>query len=290
LRIDAGVRLNITNEERDAGEEAMPAGAADAGAQNNVRPSGSIGVIWSAWNEGADHVKPFVNYRNTFKPAAVDFGIGEGETEGPLKPETSHSVEGGVKIRTWQGRVDIEATTFLMDFANLVIARTVNGLPSLMNAGTERFKGFELGTAWHLPQDVTARASYSFHDAKFVDFSFEFDPGVPTQLGGKQLEMSARHLASAGAIYAPARGVTGFAEMNFVGSRFLNKRNTALADGYAVFAAGVGYRTSAWELRLDGHNLTDERPPVSESELGDAQYYRLPARRVNATFTVRFGR
>ena len=113
---------------------------------------------------------------------------------------------------------------------------------------------------------------------------------MPTQLGGKQLEMSARHLASAGAIYAPARGVTGFAEMNFVGSRFLNKRNTALADGYAVFAAGVGYRTSAWELRLDGHNLTDERPPVSESELGDAQYYRLPARRVDAMFTVRFGR
>jgi len=289
LRIDAGIRLNITNEERGRGNEPV-AGATDAGAQNNVRPSGGIGAIWSAWAHDADHVKPFVNYRNTFKPAAVDFGIGEAGGEGPLKPETSHSVEGGVKIRTWQGRVGIEATTFLMDFANLVIARTVNGLPSLMNAGTERFKGVELGTVWSLPQNVTARGSYSFHDSRFVDFSFEFDPGVPTQLAGKRLEMVARHLASAGLIYAPTRGVTGFAEMNLVGSRFLNKRNTALADGYAVLAAGVGYRTGTWELRLNGRNLTDERAPVAESELGDAQYYRLPARRVDASFTVRLGR
>jgi outer membrane receptor protein involved in Fe transport len=184
----------------------------------------------------------------------------------------------------------VDATTFLMDFANLVIARTINGLPSLTNAGTQRFKGFELGTVWSLPQNVTARASYSFHDARFVDFAFEFDPGVPTQLGGKRLEMSARHLASAGVVYAPSRGVTAFAEMHAVGSRFLDKRNTALADGYAEFAAGVGYRTGTWELRLAGQNLTDERPPVAESELGDAQYYRLPARRLDAIVTVRLGR
>jgi iron complex outermembrane receptor protein len=293
LRIDAGIRLNITNEERERGEDAVtPAAEADAGARTNVRPSGGVGAIWSAWTHDADHVRLFANYRNTFKPAAIDFGIGEdeGEQEGLLKPETSQNYEGGVKIRTWQGRVGIEASAFLMDFANLVIARTVNGLPSLTNAGTERFKGFELGSAWYLPQNVTARASYSFHDARFVDFLQEFDPGVPTQLGGKRLEMSARYLASAGLTYAPTRGVTGFAEMNVVGSRFLNKRNTALADGYAVLAAGLGYRTGTWELRVDGRNLTGERPPVAESELGDAQYYRLPARRVDATFTVRVGK
>ena len=290
LRIDAGVRLNITSEEREGGDSETPTGAEDAGVQTNVRPGGSIGAIWSAWAQGADHVRLFADYRNTFKPAAVDFGIGEGEVEGPLKPETSQSYEGGLKARAWQGRVGIEATAFLMDFANLVIARTVNGLPSLTNAGTERFKGLELGTAWYLPRSITARASYSFHDATFVDFIQEFAPGVSTQLGGKRLEMSARHLASAGLIYAPAHGVVGFAELNGVGSRFLNKRNTALADAYVTVAAGVGYRASRWELRLNGRNLTDQRAPVAESELGDAQYYRLPARRADLTMTVRVGR
>ena len=295
LRIDAGLRLNITNEEREGEEEAVkPAGAAEQGAQTNVRPSGSLGAIWSAWTSGVDHVRLFANYRDTFKPAAVDFGIGEeeggGEAEGPLKPETSRSVEGGVKVRTWKGRLDIEATSFVMNFANLVIARTVNGLPALTNAGTERFKGFELGAHAVLPSHVILRGSYSFHDAKFVDFVREFDPGVPTQLAGKRLEMSARHLGSARVLYAPSRGITALAEIEFVGSRFLNQRNTALADGYATLGAGVGYRTAAWEVRVDGHNLTDERPAVAESELGDAQYYRLPSRRVDATFTVRFGK
>ncbi len=255
----------------------------DPGAQNHVRPSGSVGAIWSAWSEGPDYVRLFANYRNTFKPAAVDFGIGEsdsGEGAGPLKPETSQSVEGGLKVRTWQGRASLEATAFLMDFQNLVIAQIVNGVPGLTNAGTERFQGFELGSAWYLPRSVTARASYSFHDATFRDYVTEFD-GVPTQLAGKRLETSPRHLASAGFAYAPVKGIVASAELQLVGARFLDKRNRALADGYATFGAGIGYRTGVWDVRLDGRNLSDERPPISESELGDAEYYRpaRPARR-----------
>ena len=146
LRFDAGVRLNVTNEERKNGNEAEAANAgADESAQNNVRPSGSLGAIWTAWAQDADHLRLFANYRNTFKPAAVDFGIGD-EGEGPLKPETAQSYEAGVKVRVAHGRVGLEATTFLMNFSNLVIAHTTNGLPALTNAGTERFKGFELGT------------------------------------------------------------------------------------------------------------------------------------------------
>ena len=57
---------------------------------------------------------------------------------------------------------------------------------------------------------------------------------------------------------------------NYVGERFLNKRNTALAPAYTTWSAGIGYRFEAWEIRLDGENLNDTRPPVAESELGDA--------------------
>ena len=45
-----------------------------------------------------------------------------------------------------------------------------------------------------------------------------------------------------------------------------------------VVDASIGYRFDGWELRLAGYNLTDSRDPVSESELGDGQYYRMPAR------------
>ncbi len=76
--------------------------------------------------------------------------------------------------------------------------------------------------------------------------------------------------------------------MNYVGERFLDKRNRAPAGSYATLSALLGYRLRRWELRLTGRNLTDRRDPVSESELGDAQYYRLFPRRIDASATVRF--
>src|SRR5262249_5993639 len=161
-------------------------------------------------------------YRNTFKPAAVDFGLGEAEggaeEAGKLKPETAQSVEGGVKMRTLQGRVDVEADAFVMNFANLVTATTVNGRPALMNTGTQRFQETELATDVRLPSAMMARTSYSFHDAHFTDFAQVFDD-VPTSLNGKRLEMSARHLWSGGLIYAPAAGPIASAVVNATGSR-----------------------------------------------------------------------
>jgi hypothetical protein len=41
-------------------------------------------------------------------------------------------------------------------------------------------------------------------------------------------------------------------------------------------------------VRLAGRNLTDRRDPVSESEFGDSQYYRLFPRRFDLAGSVRF--
>jgi iron complex outermembrane receptor protein len=283
LRIDAGVRLNITTEGLESGDQS---GTAPAHRQTNVRASGSVGAIWSAWQHSDDALRLFVNYRDTFKPAAIDFGIGDSEA-GILKPETARSVEGGIKGRFFRGRFDAELSLFQMNFENLVIATNVNGLPALANAGTERFRGFETGASLYLTSKVMARATYSFHNAEFVDSVQLFD-GVPTQLAGKRLEMSPRQLAGFGVMYTPVRGVFGGVEVNYTGSRFLDKRNTSVADGFATLGTGVGYRTPRWELRVDGRNLTDRRDPVSESEIGDAQYYLMASRRVDVSFRVRF--
>jgi len=73
-----------------------------------------------------------------------------------------------------------------------------------------------------------------------------------------------------------------------VGSRYLNKRNTALAGSYFTWAASLGWRAARWEARATGRNLSNRRDPVAESELGDAQYYLLPHRRFDVSATVHF--
>jgi iron complex outermembrane receptor protein len=274
LTLSGGLRLNATSERRGEGAEVT-----------NTRLSGSLGAIVGLWEADVNHVRAFASYRDTFKPAAFDFGLAE--NEGVLKPETSRSYEAGLKVRTLNGRVDVEASAFRMDFENLVTSTIVNNLPALINSGKTRFKGFELGSEVRLPRSAYARASYSFHDGRFVDFVQAFD-GVPTQLAGKRFEMSARHLASVGLVVAPERGLLANVIANYSGDRYLNKRNTALAPAFSTVDAGLGYRMERAEFRLDGRNLGNRRDPVSESEFGDAQYYRLPARTIRTSVAVTY--
>lgn len=268
VTVSGGLRLNLTSERHGEGETV-----------NHTRPSGDLGVLFGLWEKDADHLRLFASYKNTFKPAAFDFSLAENEDV--LDPETSQSVEGGLKFRGLQGRFDLEASAFRMDLENMVIATVVGGVPALENAGKTRFQGIELAADYRLPHAVLARATYSYHDATFVDFVQDFD-GTPTQLAGNRIEMSPRHLMSAGLSYAPEKGLIANANVNYTGDRYLNKRNTALAEAFLTVDAGIGYRTGRLEFRLDGRNLSDRRDAVSESEFGDAQYYLMPARTVRA--------
>ena len=274
LTVSAGVRMNATSEKRGQGTEST-----------HSRPSGSFGALVSLWEQDANHVRVFANYRDTFKPAAFDFGLVE--DEGVLEPETSRSYESGIKLRALDGMIDVEATVFRMYFENLVTPTIVNNQPALINAGSTRFQGFELASDLRLSSALTARATYSFHDGTFVNFVQEFD-GVPTQLGGNRFEMSARHLASAGLTFAPEFGVIAYGSINYSGDRYLNKRNSALASAFATIDAGLGYRLGEMELRLDGRNLSDRRDAVAESEFGDSQFYRTTARTLRAGIALRY--
>lgn len=289
MRIDAGIRLNVTHESQQVIDGG--AGTSDSGSQTNVKPGANVGLMYTAWQNNENSVGLFANYRYTFKPAAIDFGIGEEEEGGGgdliLQPETSWSVEGGMKGRFNGGRIEAEASGFYMDFNNLVVAATVDGLPALINAGSERFTGFESMILFHLPKNFMARGTYSFHDAIFTNFFQDFGNG-PQQLAGNRIEMSAQNLAAFGLIYSPSHGFFGNVTVGYVGSRYLNRRNTALAGGYATVDVGGGYRTPRWEIFVNGRNLSDSRAPISESELGDAQYYLLPAIRVEGGLRFHF--
>jgi outer membrane receptor protein involved in Fe transport len=292
LRFQLGARLNRTQEEREAGEEELSGGEEpgeeeeEGKAEKTVtRGSGMAGVSFLAYETSDSAIWLYTDWRDSYKPAALDFGP-EAEAE-ILDTETADSWEAGIKGRHLGGRLEWELSAFQMDFENLVVAQVVNGLPALVNAGSERFKGAELETEFRFLPDLIGRLVYSRHDAKFQDYVQAFD-GVPTRLDGNRLEMSAKDMAGLGLVWFPERGFNANVQADYVGDRFLNKRNTALTPSYTTYSAGLGYRFDRWDLRVQGDNLTDERDPVAESELGDAQYYRLPARSFRLIWSARF--
>lgn len=282
LLFDLGVRLNHTSERRQTDGPDGP----ESESKTFTKLSGSAGVNYTVFSHGRDAVSLFADYRNTFKPAAIDFGP-EAEVE-ILKPETASSYEVGAKGRMNDARLTWTVSLFQMDFRNLVTAASVGGTPILQNTGRERFKGGELEVECLWAPSLRTQFGYSYHDSRFRDFVQEFDPGVPTQLAGKRLEMTPYNLAGAGVLYAPSSGFNANAKVNYVGPRWLNKRNTAPAAAYTMWSAGAGYRMARGELRLDGRNLTNRRDPVAESELGDAQYYLLSARSFEVSYRYFF--
>jgi iron complex outermembrane receptor protein len=293
LDVVGGVRLNATFESRNGGitpteEDVEPESSHDG--RDDVRASGMVGASYALWEDDSNRVAAFGNYRNTYKPAAIDFGP---EAEGGiLKPETAESYEGGLRGRAFAGRLEWSATYFYMTFENLVIAENIDGLPAKANAGSERFQGTELEAELLLIDDLHLLGNYAYHEAKFTDYARLRPDGSVQQLDGKYLELSPKHLGGAGLVYAPKLGVQASVVWRYVGQRFLNKGNTSVADHFHTVDAGAGYRVEILEkpvtFRIDGYNLTNARDPVTESELGDAQFYRMSGRAVLGTVAVDF--
>ncbi|MES2049657.1 MAG: TonB-dependent receptor [Pseudomonadota bacterium] len=277
----AGMRYNDTRETRSgtAIDHHAPSGElpeTSGSSRNKSGLSGSLATNYVVWSEGRDQASAFINYRSTYKPAAIDFGP---EAEGQiLQAETAKSTEAGLKGHLMNGRFSWGFSTFRMNFKNLVIRENINGLPGLSNAGTELFKGSEIEGSFRMTGDFRVSASYARHDARFVDYARLRPDGSIQQLGGKFLELSPRNLGAIGFVYAPQGSFQASLVLSHVGERFLNKGNSSVAAAYNVLDAGIGVRVDGWSLRLDGTNLNNTRAPVAESEIGDAQFYRMPGR------------
>lgn len=285
--IDAGLRLNQTYErKRSTHIDGFDPSANmfDVQTRRVTRLSGSAGVSFLAWSSGKDRLSAFANYKNVFKPAAIDFG--PDNTPDILKPETARSYEVGLKGRFANGALQLEASLFQLDFRNLVVATTdEHGNAVFENAGGERLRGVEFESRWQVMPNLVIVHAFTYHDAKFTHY-IASNGGANLDASGNQLTLSPHVLGAVGLIYQPANGFFGSVSANYIGRRFLDIANTAVARPYVTADARAGYRWGRYEFSAVGENLSDARPPVTASEFGDESYYRLPGRRMLVDLTV----
>ena len=156
-----GARLNRTVEDREAGEEELDGGG-DPGEEEeggsdsrDHHPRQRHGRRELAGlGDAASGLWLFADYRNAYKPAAIDFGP-EAEARHPASRRPPTATRSALKSRLGGGRFEWELTGFQMDFENLVVAAQIDdGLPELVNAGSERFKGVELEARARLRSDL----------------------------------------------------------------------------------------------------------------------------------------
>jgi iron complex outermembrane receptor protein len=247
---------------------------------------GAVGSSYRIWHSGNDEIVPYASYRNTFKPAAQDFG--PDYRPDILKPEAAVSYELGIKGSLLDGRLKYSFDSFLLDFKNLVVTTTdADGNPLVQNAGAERLKGTELELNAVVARDVALSGSVSWHDARFHHYIAD-EGGTNVDAQGRQLPLSPHVMASAAIVASPAAGWNGSVVARWVGARYLDIANSARTASYVTLDSSAGYRVGHSAGSLVVENLTNRRPPVSASEFGDASYYLLPGRRISLTWTQGF--
>ena len=131
---------------------------------------------------------------------------------------------------------------------------------------------------------LTIKANVGWSDALYEDYLTTI-AGRPMQLSGYHQVLTPQVRVGGGFLYAPPRAWRGSFTSNWIGAHWLNSLNTFEAPAYAVLDASLGYRFEKFTVAVLGSNLNDRRDAVQLSELGEGQFYRLPARRVDATVT-----
>jgi iron complex outermembrane receptor protein len=292
----AGLRWNTTHETREEVRiNSRGVRTATPGVQDVDRLTGSIGVVWRVWQRADTPISVVTLHGNvgyTFQPALIDFGpYPEAQPDGGglLKPETQRSVIVGMKADSRNGLAGFDVDGFFVDFYNQPVQAIANGTAVLRSIGQQRYKGIDAEGALRPVRGLSIKANIGWSDALYEDYVTDLD-GTPTQLAGNHQVLTPKVRVGGGLLYAPERGWRGSLTSNWIGPHWLNSLNTFKGSAYAVVDASLGYRFEKFAVALLGSNLGDRRDAAQLSELGEGQFYRLPARRIDATLTWFYNR
>ena len=291
--LSGGGRFDAVSEKLKAfGQEVGSPAVNTSDDQNTSAWSGDLGALLRLvpdGTKGIEAVNLYGNWKSSFKPAAPN--LSEAENANILDPERTHSIEGGVKARALNGQVSLDVSGFQMDFHNMVVTILDPSLnPVLVNAGHERFKGWDVALALspNMTHGLTVKGGYGWHDPRFVNFTFVTPDGTFRDVSGKLLELAPRLLWNAGAAYTSPQGVGAWFSVRHQGIRALNRRNRFFDEPFSETDAGVSYDAKKFRINVTGRNLGDDRHYVAESEIGDSQFYVSPPRRIAAQLTLPF--
>lgn len=294
LTITAGARRDTVSESlsAQAREVGAPAPVTSQDSRSDGQWSGGVGALVRLLKGGrgaTNEVNLYVSVKSAFKPAAPN--LTEAETATILAPERTRSGEIGLKTRWLGGQISFDASLFHMTMENTVVSIVgPDGNPLLVNAGEERFQGAELEAGFRPAalRDVSVTAGYAHHDATYVHFSF-IDPDLGFQSAdGQRQELVPRDLWNAKVSYHPNRGLGVWAAVRHQNQRPFDKINIAYMPAFFEWDAGLSWGFGNARFSVVGRNLGNNRHFVAESEIGDAQLYVAPPRRILAELAFRF--
>ncbi|MBI0474823.1 TonB-dependent receptor [Sphingomonas sp. MA1305] len=161
-----------------------------------------------------------------------------------LKPETSKTGEGGVRLRT--GGLQLSAAGYYIHFADRLLS-FANGSgiqgnpPTLNNAGSVESYGAEVSAFYRIVRPLTVFASYSYNKATYQDDVRNAAGQVLTATAGKTVVDTPEHMAKGELVYDDSRFFAR-AGVDYMAKRYFTYLNDQSVAGRVLVDASLGYR------------------------------------------------
>lgn len=230
------------------------------------------GLVWQT-----GEAELFANYtenRRAFTSAATGVSpfattqAGFDAIRSSLKPETSRTVEAGVRLGT--GNVRGVLAAYHVDFANRLLGITTGagiiGNPVvLQNVGSVRSIGAEMGLLFRPLPDMSLLASYSYNDSTYRDDVVNSAGTVLARIRGKRVADTPQHMVKADLAWDPKSGPFGRIGATYMSKRFFTYTNDQSVGARTLVDATIGWRfgSEGWArgLALQGSvtNLFDRK-------------------------------
>ncbi len=207
------------------------------------------------------------NYSEGFVPPQV--------TEmytGVKVPNLDASVFYNYEVGGWAelipGRLSTEVSVYQLNGTNEIISvRNDDGSFANQNAGRTSHKGVELGINATPLKTLSFSLSGAYSKHTFIDF---VEKG--SSFNGNEMNGAPNWIYNSEVWYKPSlvKGLRLGAELQHIGSYFVDPQNTAKYDGYNVLNLRAGYHFKSWEVWLNVLNATDNYYAfnVSKSSFG----------------------
>jgi iron complex outermembrane receptor protein len=199
-----------------------------------------------------ENMRAFVSSATTGPFATTQNGFNA--IRSTLKPETSKTAEGGIRLRS--GGLQLSAVGYYVDFSNRLLsfangAGIIGNPPTLNNAGDVESYGAELAATYRVVQPLTLFASYSYNKATYRDDVRNAAGTLLTATAGKTVVDTPEHMAKGEIVYDDDRF---FARVggDYMSKRFFTYLNDRSVGARVLVDASVGYRLRGLGGVLEG--------------------------------------
>ncbi|MGC1330634.1 TonB-dependent receptor [Pseudomonas sp.] len=246
--LNTGVRLDYYN------IQAEQSGAADL---ENIADlfSYQVGLVYKP----ITNLSLYTSYGTSANPPGANGGLGGGTdqltaTNRDLSPERSRNIEAGAKWDVLDGRLSLTSAVFQTEKTN---ARVSDGLGGMINAGSQRVRGVELGAAGDLTSNWRVFGGYSYLDAVTTDAG-----SANSASSGLPMVMVPKHNLTLWTYYDIDPKWTVGAGMKASSLTYASVSSTTKkwTPGYSEFDAMTSYKISkSMDVQLNLKNLFDRK-------------------------------